>query len=109
MANRPDWGTTGIRVGGTLRLMPSPLDEYYEGIDRLSDHLALAGATVWAETLTAAKRGGSTFGEILSNTGVVLRGLAEDPALVVGADVKDEIGRLQRECQTLWDSANGVT
>jgi hypothetical protein len=61
------------------RMAQTPLSSYYEGIEALSDRLFSAGALDWAEALTAAMRSGSTSGEILSNTGVVLRNLAESP------------------------------
>lgn len=86
--------------------MTTPLFAYYEGIDTLSEHLASVGAHAWAEALTNAKRGGSTSGEILSNTGVVLRDLAESED-VRRYQVEGEVARLQSECKTLWNSSNG--
>jgi hypothetical protein len=80
-----EFGTSGAPRSFPRRygewLMTTPLFVYYEGIDALSEHLASVGGRDWAEALTNAKRGGSTSGEILSNTGVVLRDLAESPDL----------------------------
>lgn len=83
----------------------SPLFAYYEGIDRLSEQLASEGAHQWAEALTTAIRGGSTSGEILSNTGVVLRDLAQSPD-VGRYNVDEEVARLERDCQALWEGTN---
>lgn len=78
------------------------LSAYYQGIEALSDRLFSAGALDWAEALTAAMRGGSTSGEILSNTGVVLRNLAESPDLE-RCKVEEEVARLRIECESLWN------
>lgn len=88
--------------------MPQPgsLDEYYDGVDHLSDSLAIAGAGDQAADLMNALRSGSTFGECLSNTGVVLRVLVSDPA-VTTAGLTDDVRRLQDQCKALWDRANG--
>ncbi len=80
----------------------TPLYAYYEGIEALSDRLVTAGALDWAEALTAAMRSGSTSGEILSNTGVVLRNLAESPDLM-RCRIEEEVARLQIECEHLWN------
>ncbi len=80
----------------------TPLSAYYEGIEALSDRLFSAGALDWAEALTAAMRDGSTSGEILSNTGVVLRNLAESPELG-RCKVEEAVARLETECQSLWN------
>lgn len=85
---------------------PGSLDQYYEGIGNLSNSLALAGARDQATQLMNALRSGSTFGECLSNTGVVLRLLVNDPA-ITNAGFTDEVGRLQDQCKVLWDRANG--
>jgi hypothetical protein len=85
---------------------PGSLDEYYEGVGNLSDSLALGGAKDQAAELMNALRSGSTFGECLSNTGVVLQVLVDDPA-VSTAGVTDEVRRLQDQCKALWDRANG--
>jgi hypothetical protein len=79
---------------------PTPLSTFYEGIEALSDRLFSAGALDWAEALTAAKRGGSTSGEILSSIGIVLRNLAESPELR-RCQVEEEVARLQVECESL--------
>jgi hypothetical protein len=79
----------------------SPLSSYYEGIEALSDRLFSAGALDWAEALTAAMRSGSTSGEILSNTRLVLRNLAESTD-VERCKVEEEVARLEVECQSLW-------
>ena len=85
---------------------PGSLDDYYEGIATLSESLALAEAREQAAELTNALRSGSTFGECLSNTGVVLRVLVKDSA-VTTAGFTDEVRRLQDQCKVLWDRANG--
>ena len=85
---------------------PGSLDEYYTGVGTLTDSLALAGASEQAADLMNALRSGSTFGECLSNTGVVLRVLVNDPA-VTAAGLRDEVRGLQDQCRALWDRANG--
>jgi len=85
---------------------PGSLDEYYEGVSHLSDNLALSGARPQAEALIGALRSGSTFGECLSNTGVALGLLADDPA-VASAGLIAEVRRLQDQCSALWNQANG--
>jgi hypothetical protein len=81
----------------------TPLSTYYDGIQALSDRLFSAGALDWAEALTAAMKDGATPGEILSNTGVVLRNLAESPELR-RSKVEEEVARLQVERESLWQS-----
>lgn|GEM_PF-6899689 len=75
---------------------------YYEGIETLGHRLPLVGAQDWAEALTAAIRGGSTSGEILSNTGAILRDLAESTD-AGSYNVEEEVTRLQTECHSLWN------
>ncbi len=79
----------------------SALFAYYDGIGRLSDRLAREGAHDWSEALTRAVRGGSTSGEILSRTGVVLRDLAKSPD-VRRYSIEAEVARLRAECKALW-------
>ena len=79
--------------------------DYYDGVDELCEHLRQAGAYSWAESIAHAKLGGCTFGEILSNTGALIRSLAQSPdADVYG--VAGEAGRLLADCDRLWNQAN---
>jgi hypothetical protein len=85
---------------------PVSLADYYKGIEDLSDRLGLSGAQQQSESLVNALRSGSTFGECLSNTGVALRVLADDPA-IIDAGFGDEVLRLKGQCSALWDESNG--
>ena len=82
----------------------TPLFTYYEEIEALIQRLSSVGAEDWAESLTTALRGGTTSGEILSSTGVVLRDLAESPD-ARHYKVEDEVIRLQTECHSLLDGS----
>ncbi len=77
----------------------SRLFDYYEALDRLSDRLRNSGQRELADRLSDAKSGGSTSGEILSNTGIVLRSLKNDTR---DSEILNEATSLLAECDGLW-------
>ena len=77
----------------------SRLFDYYDAIDRLCDRLRNSGQRELADRLSDAKSGGSTSGEILSNTGFVLRSLKNDTSR---SEILNEATSLLAECDALW-------
>ena len=78
----------------------SRLFDYYDALDRLTDRLHNSGEHGWADSLSDAKLGGSTSGEILSNTGVILRSLKNESR---DSEILSDVSGLLADCDAVWN------
>jgi hypothetical protein len=79
------------------------LTSYYDQLDLLRDHLTQRGYEGAARELLTAERAAGTFGELISNVGVVLRKLIDAR---LDDDLQEELATALAEGQRLWDRSN---